>query len=1264
MATQKAGVDKAIIDVRAINEIFNPYLKESYCAGGKVTKTAWNAVLNASPVLEKVAVLPNMMISSGLFSNQYEGEQVSGAIFVYKVKGSIAALSVSEYYKPKTGGKNSVVFGYYDKGLEEYLAVAGNKTTSEEEIYKTQYLAWHFGMIRKSDIDLQKDWINVPRELFSNICDYVYLCVCTLGREYEPKIRYFTFPRDRLFFYDIPTVSSVYSGQTYADSRFVGGMVMRYEIPRIADKSSDMGYVPCDGEYQWQKPLTRISLSKDQNFKILKTANYYYSYRSVKYLCSPVEIYVYKKEEAIRAFVWASGNEDDRIKKSYVNGPKPTLKGEQIDKAISVDDLSREYPYNAYTYLDDSLSSDTLYFSYPALTRLTAANSALYVAKTLAKQPSGRRSFSIDGNNLVFLMGGAVYFAERLVVTAIGEDRATNEDEKTQIDSLFKANNSYLFWDSPITYYSNTDSRVVYYLKNVLGIESGSNGCERIRKMLSLLFKGIARIGINIDYICCDIEGPWNDAASLRTRRFNVRWLNGKNGTSSLKTFYNSTISSELKKREDIYEKMLHRGLDLSQINIYDEIHNYGDNYNSYLAPYGISAGRSLEKRRNINIWNAVMKSYENELLSKYVIDPALESFKNAKCTICARGSQKGYINHSALFESYLGGSISQGSDIYSCGGSYGGVGTLNYKKLCMDNRKVFPNDYSLYSQFMDAVNSTRSMLLSSRDDHNPNGKYTAFVSSFNIWVSRYLVKDDNLTATNTLLRDSQRYYKEFLYHLVLSCPDKIYAYFSAERNYQRKQDNYYFPYGNPDVSDVVAKYYQSSYAELQEVLSEINSRLSNTNLETVVSELADEDLPFVISGVRNQGTILWRITFDEEINDSLVSKNTREVRISVGRFGSIRFSKGKVLAENNQGFGIWIETPDSTSPLLEAKDDDSQMHPVFCTETRSGNLLAGCQMNEYGIRYPYLYTHTLFGQTPGLQTYSLRFKLVNPVESSAKLLWSDRFSTNITAKNEKHIALTIGNLLGNGDGLTISTFKGSQKLKVGKEKLVVGSTYELICYVNLTSMPTSNPVLAKVRYELWLLNKNAVHEKLIYEDNRDIKFSNPNGTENFIDSMYLISPADATWKYEAIQLQSFKVYFSQSQEKLELFRESDGVDISIVNRATNAYRDIPVDTFRENEKLTGKITWLNATNQTVEYQISFTQYDEIGKVLGTDNQTVQVEKQSSGYRLIDLPELNPLVSRVVFSYEKSVGETPNENAFINDFYNAHRLKQINVSII
>jgi len=86
MAAHKVDVDKAIIEVKVINEIFNPYLKESYCAGGKVTKTAWNAVLNASPVLEKVAVLPNMMISSGLFSNQYEGEQGSGAIFVYKVK--------------------------------------------------------------------------------------------------------------------------------------------------------------------------------------------------------------------------------------------------------------------------------------------------------------------------------------------------------------------------------------------------------------------------------------------------------------------------------------------------------------------------------------------------------------------------------------------------------------------------------------------------------------------------------------------------------------------------------------------------------------------------------------------------------------------------------------------------------------------------------------------------------------------------------------------------------------------------------------------------------------------------------------------------------------------------------------------------------------------------------------------------------------------------------------------------------------------------
>ena len=138
------------------------------------------------------------------------------------------------------------------------------------------------------------------------------------------------------------------------------------------------------------------------------------------------------------------------------------------------------------------------------------------------------------------------------------------------------------------------------------------------------------------------------------------------------------------------------------------------------------------EHRRNINVWDAVMKNYENNLFYDYIFKPilSLEKYKLTKCSSNSRFDAKGYINRANMFETYLGGSVSVNEDMYSSIPLYEDYVSEGYKKLSMDNWKILPEQLdNIFQFFVGHINRIRGTELSS------NGKFNVFFTSWNIWA-------------------------------------------------------------------------------------------------------------------------------------------------------------------------------------------------------------------------------------------------------------------------------------------------------------------------------------------------------------------------------------------------------------------------------------------------------------------------------------------------------------------------------------------------
>lgn len=1298
----KAGMIEVTVEPKTpVSEpqtrIFNPYDPKSY---DEVDRE------ECFSEIKPIAIIKNRLIrSNGLFGDHY-GKQVSDTIYVYHIPGETAVLQLQQLasYTPDRVKDNYIAFAFYDKELKRYLDLWEKdcERAIREEEYKTVYQMWHFGAVKRKTLPSESEWIKVPREIFSGVYDYVYLCICVEPHQKVPVLKRACFPKDRLFFYDLPVATSIHSGQTLQDSKILLGRIMgigRIPNPDMKFKNFVLGYKTQDGTFKWasKDSTSKILIKNNVEVKSI-TKNCVFVSDEKSYECPPLEVFIYKKSpnerrKDITAFVWQSGNEDDEVKKAYLPGKDNT------------------HSYNTYSYIMDSLSSHTMYRSMVSLTKFHAGNAARYAVRYLAKQPEGNRSFSIDGNNLVFLMGGALYKIESIMTNAAAEDKDRNltDDEYSLVDKLYTINGSHLFFDNPVSYANTEQDEAQYYMQTVLGIKDGSNGCETIQQLLSSLFSEIKKHGIKLDYVYCDIEGPWNDIRALSARRFAQRFvalypdseLEKAEGhveltdmdqmSRKMRMFYDRVLINDIQKREDIWGEMLSRGFCLSE-KILGDLYLARDIKDNDESLYGLTRYRlNYERRRTPNIWDAVMKEYGNDLFYKYVMQPVIKSNPKAKCSVFAHTQAKGYINHASRFETYLGGSVNLHPNMYSCQAIYGGQSGEYYKKLSMDNWKMFPNKRDLFTDFVGSINALRSALVSSQDESHPNGKFNVFISSFNIWVNNYINNAEEnerehiieqIKEGGSLLKKLETYYKEFLFHAFLSCPDKAIAYFQVEER-AIKQDltidnggSYYFPFGNGQDFDSYKNYYSNSYSELQKILAELNLLIQGNACETTVRTLATETEPFVISGIKFANNALWRITWKD--SGRVFKSSTQQNGISINtQYGSIMFPKGVQPSQkvSKSNFGMWILTPKDSEPVFNPNTNYFEENAAYVSQLADLDKIVASEMtsqdyqenksvinmNEFAaiagsLRYLHPRTHTLFGEPPRLITSSMKFRLNKEPNGFARLLW----------KYEENFELTIGKRKNIKDSLTVSTWTNSTTLKKrGTKKLTIGESYEVVKYIAFETVPNNSPVTCNIRFELWKLSKNGKRAQFVFADEKDFSYKNEEHFYGYESHSHLLS-RDSNFMWNDITIEEFKFYFSQQHEKLELFRESDGVNVGRVNSSVVPYSHT-VDTNCD-DTLIGKLTWLNATNKPIVYNITF-KLDGKEQVLDQKFATIKVNANSEGYVMIPLPPLNSSTKQAELTYEKqethlldTIGGE--KTSFFMNHYNQYKTETVTAYII
>lgn len=803
-----------------------------------------------------------------------------------------------------------------------------------------------------------------------------------------------------------------------------------------------------------------------------------------------------------------------------------------------------------------------------------------------------------------------------------------------------------------LEYNSNDDtehkikSDIIFYLKHVLGIENGSNGCERVRTIISGIFEKLQYYNTEIDYVFCDIEKIFNDARMLIVRRFDTRLedaiknelrasLNASSKVPNVrKLLYNNIIYKEVQKREDIWNELNQRGyfFDNTEFNDICIVQN-----NEQF--YGISNIKSYEHRRNVNVWDVVMKNYENLLFYDFIFAPILSfpKYKKTKCSSNSRFEAKGYINQANIFETYLGGSIKIHNDLYSCIPIYEDYVSEGYKKLSMDNWKILPDTLdNIFQYFIGHINRIKRIELSS------NGKFSVFFTSWNIWAfelnKRMKFIQNNKIGKPNLEQESKIYYKELLFHMFLSCPDKAIAYFNIEKRRDKNNILDYIDlfenakYNSIEDIEYIRHYYTDSFKNLSIILQEFNQITNRAKLTSLCRSLAIEPYPFVISGVTAKYSDgievnIWRITCDSKYGFDIIKSENPIIYIN-GK--TISFSQGEITndKDTNNKIGLWVTTPNNVFPVITSDSN------YYCNYNPAYHYIKNINQKTSDIATFGKYREfSLFGELPKNHAVSLKFKIKHFNNHFARLLYSSTlkpleviigYDENTKDKQIKGVPLY---------------FKGA-----GIDDNVISlnetTIYQLNLFIKLNKLNSESFKLS-IDYEL--IDTNNDNSVLLKEHIDDISYTPEiSNIQYLMATLGIISPEYSLKGSEKesflnyFDVKEYKIYHTGFNYKTEIFRNYNGINFSRVNKLIPAYKDMPVES-NVGDTYTAKISWLNALNKNIDCKLIFKVnsiqynidkncivYSNDGSIIFSNdfdsNQEIVISNNSEGYFLINLP--------------------------------------------
>lgn len=470
-------------------------------------------------------------------------------------------------------------------------------------------------------------------------------------------------------------------------------------------------------------------------------------------------------------------------------------------------------------------------------------------------------------------------------------------------------------------------------------------------------------------------------------------------------------------------------------------------------------------------------------------------------------------------------------------------------------------------------------------------------LKEFNLTKAQFieLCNDDDVSK---LAKRCHEYYKELLIHSWLCNPEIMYAYLNYHDHRAIHTLFDHFVFKNKPNADMVfekiseQEYYWETYRYIQDIANEMKTTIGNLVMRPITKTLASETDPFILTGVRVGKKNLFRFTihdnFESEfrpIKKPIIFKpNPLDPihfnpiplkpiylkpihlrpnpllfkplhRISRGKRHNFEFViNGKHIIFLNaqiipdiqpkqleKSIGFWIEMPVGRVPHIMTEADYYQKNPSIDIKIEPNlfedEITKDIFVNKYGNSIPKTTLLkrpgivSVFGEFARKQKISTQVEFDNASETK-KVLDVDISPSQLGLKaKNKYIFSRSFDLDTRGNGEIVQAPLLCDKQIVPAQMSVKLQSY----FINGIANPQYRPSDIPIR------------DMHIYVG----------------DSKYV------SWYKSIIQGMNFRV---------DVFRESDGVNISRVNKYWNpSYANLPVDTSCD-DFLRLRVSWLNAT--------------------------------------------------------------------------------------
>ena len=1002
-------------------------------------------------------------------------------------------------------------------------------------------------------------------------------------------------------------------------------------------------------------------------------------------ICVPVNS---KKDKRFETYVWSKNffSDVDFLEKKF-----------NLDKApYAHENLVNYRSHHEYGNVFDGFSLDEVYTDCESIVQMTPEKAARIIVRNLLRQPKGRRCISMDGNSVLrWLMGGPIRIADEIKMSSnlpadvlkelryekdylysmvyFGEDDLSTEDKFS--------GEGFFFYDAPIHFNAPKIKSVSdeikakydrifeqlyfnpYVHKEGRDVRENISGCEALANLLDKVFKAVAEYGVEIDYVTCDFEMMRNTAHDMK----NVHRMALEDKFIDIShPVYNRPVDADepedmtgikfqrmwnslwnafekykdqdcAHKYREIYNKLQTRGFVVT-----NPAHKLKNVAITNIYQYGYLFTDRHEIRRNLNIWDQVALEYYTGVFDMFMMAPIRKYSPKMHCSTHASRESRGYVHYSGEFECYLGGNVRLPAKMTSNPTTYGSV-SMGIAKHSMDDWRTLPNDDSPFAYLLDTVNRVRASTLSNRAK-----RPQPFIDSVYLWTSAICFGNKLLASSyancptsttgtdeNKVRRDQfielcnskevsklavscHNYYKELLLHAWLCNPDMMYAYLHYHDHSFRNEkfDHRVFKLSEDGQTAEYKKVFKEEYNRdvykcIQDVADEMKRITGGLSTRLVTSTLASEENPFLMTCVRIGRAKLYRFSVNDEANVKITLNRPLPIRpvpfrerilrrLPVSKRRTIKFTfDGKqvvfrdallidgTLSKNCKGF--WIAMP--------------------C------NLAAQVTTDaEFYLKNPSI----------DLKMDSVDFDSV----------WMKRILRKETNATKTVPARPVTRLIYPGIVSVFGEFARKQKMmtslrfdKVDVQKTVLGVPFTPTSdrfqpnteYVFERSYDLDAPKNEEGRVDAPLICGDFVQPATI------AVHSEQDQLINYLD-IYSGGPENVSWYKSFIQGMNFRV---------DLFRESDGVNITRVNKICNAaYANLPVETSSE-DKFKLRLSWLNATNQLHKYRITLTFIPERIKILKRINLCFVVKPGARGYRMLNVPNLLHSAPRVRISVER-----------------------------